>query len=80
MPSMVRILLALAVTSPRAMVRRLGARRWKRLHRLVYIAGVAAVFHFIMMVKADLREPLIYAAFLALLLGIRVYLRVRRGS
>ncbi|MDH5749928.1 MAG: sulfoxide reductase heme-binding subunit YedZ [Rhodospirillales bacterium] len=72
------ILLALAVTSPKAMVKRLGARSWKALHRLVYAASVGAVFHFAMMIKADLREPLIYAGILAVLLGFRAVTGLRR--
>ena len=67
------LLLPLALTSTDGMVRRLGGRRWVRLHRLVYAAGIGGVFHFFMMVKADLREPMIYAAVLAFLLGYRVY-------
>ena len=74
------LLLPLAATSTRGMVRRLGAKRWSRLHRLVYAAGVGGVFHFTMMVKADLREPLIYAAVLALLLGYRVVVAIRRRT
>ena len=67
-------LLLLTLTSTRRWMRRLG-RRWTQLHRLVYVAGVAGVIHFLWLVKADLREPLIYAAILALLLGARVWLR-----
>jgi sulfoxide reductase heme-binding subunit YedZ len=66
------ILLALAVTSPKAAIRRLGTKRWRLLHRSVYIAGVGAVFHYWMMVKADLTQPIIHAAILFLLLGYRV--------
>lgn len=66
------LLVPLAVTSTNAMVRRLGARRWRLLHRLVYVVGVLGVVHFTMMVKADVREPLIYAAILAALLGWRL--------
>jgi sulfoxide reductase heme-binding subunit YedZ len=65
-------LVPLALTSTRGWIRRLGARRWLALHRLVYAAGLAAVVHFLWLVKADLREPLIYAAALALLLAARV--------
>ncbi len=72
------ILLALAVTSPKAMVKRLGAKRWKALHRLAYAAGIGAVFHYAMMIKADLREPLIYAGILAVLLAWRVAARIKR--
>jgi sulfoxide reductase heme-binding subunit YedZ len=65
-------LLPLAATSTRAALRRLGGRRWLRLHRLAYVAGAAAVVHFLWLVKADLREPASYAAALALLLGLRL--------
>ena len=65
------LLLPLAVTSTRAMMRRLG-RRWQMLHRGVYAAAVVAVIHFVWLVKADLLEPLAYAAILALLLGYRL--------
>ncbi|HSQ70256.1 MAG TPA: protein-methionine-sulfoxide reductase heme-binding subunit MsrQ [Steroidobacteraceae bacterium] len=65
------MLLPLAVTSTKGWMRRLG-RRWQQLHRLVYPAAVLGVWHFWGQVKADWREPLIYALTLALLLGWRV--------
>jgi sulfoxide reductase heme-binding subunit YedZ len=65
------LLLPLAITSTNGWVRRLG-RRWKQLHRLVYPAAIIAVLHFLWLVKADLREPLIYAAILTVLLGWRL--------
>ena len=65
------LLLPLAVTSTNGMMRRLG-RRWKRLHRSIYLIAILGVLHFIWQVKADLREPLIYAGLLAILLGYRV--------
>src|SRR5512144_1644839 len=68
-------LLPLAATSTAGMVKRLGAKRWKRLHMLVYPAAALAVFRYFMMVKADVREPLIYAAVLAVLLGWRAMAR-----
>jgi methionine sulfoxide reductase heme-binding subunit len=61
----------LALTSTRAMVRRLG-RRWQMLHRVVYVTAVLGVLHFLWLVKADLFEPLIYASVLAVLLLARV--------
>jgi sulfoxide reductase heme-binding subunit YedZ len=73
------VLLALASTSTRAAARRLG-RRWKQLHRLVYIAGVGAVVHFYWLVKADVQEPLVYAAGLAVLLGLRSWWALRARS
>jgi sulfoxide reductase heme-binding subunit YedZ len=72
------MLVPLAATSTKGMVRRLGASRWLKLHRLVYVAGIAGVFHFTMMIKADLREPTAYAAILAVLLGYRVVKRKKR--
>lgn len=72
------MLIPLAATSTNAMIRRLGARRWQSLHRLVYLAGVGGIVHFLWLVKSDLREPLIYGAILAVLLGFRLWRRVRR--
>ena len=65
------LLLPLALTSTNGMMRRLG-RNWKRLHRSIYLIATLGVLHFIWLVKADLREPLIYAAILTLLLGYRI--------
>ncbi|MGH8287366.1 MAG: sulfite oxidase heme-binding subunit YedZ, partial [Steroidobacteraceae bacterium] len=75
----VLILIPLAVTSTNRMMRRLG-RRWQKLHRLVYAAAILGVWHFYWQVKADIREPLIYTALLAVLLGYRLYVpwRARR--
>ena len=66
------LLVPLAATSTNAMVRRLGGRRWRRLHRLAYVAAIGGVVHFWWLVKADVREPLIYAAVLALLFVLRL--------
>ncbi len=70
-------MLPLAVTSANAMVRRLGAKRWIALHRLVYLVAPLAVLHFWWMVKRDLTEPIIYAMVLAGLLGARLVWRAR---
>jgi sulfoxide reductase heme-binding subunit YedZ len=64
------LLIPLAVTSTNAMMRRLG-RRWQKLHRLIYVIAVLGVWHFYWQVKRDVREPLVYAGILALLLGYR---------
>jgi sulfoxide reductase heme-binding subunit YedZ len=66
------ILLALAVTSNRLSIRKLG-RRWQSLHRLVYVAGIGAVIHFWWLVKADITEPRRWAVAIGLLLGFRVW-------
>jgi sulfoxide reductase heme-binding subunit YedZ len=62
----------LAITSNKAMMQRLR-ERWKKLHQLVYLIAVLGVVHFWWLVKKDIREPLMYALVLALLLGIRIY-------
>lgn len=64
------LLIPLAMTSTKGMMRRLG-RRWKSLHRLVYLIGILGVIHFAWLVKADYREPIIYGLILCLLLGMR---------
>jgi methionine sulfoxide reductase heme-binding subunit len=61
----------LALTSTKGWIRRLG-RRWQTIHRLIYVATALAVVHFIWKVKSDLRDPLLYASVLAVLLGFRV--------
>ncbi len=66
------LLVPLAATSTNGMVRRLGGQRWRRLHRLVYPAAFAGVFHFLWLVKADTREPLIYLAILTGLMVLRL--------
>lgn len=65
-------MLPLAVTSTVGWIRRLGGRRWQRLHRLIYVAAVCGVVHFWWLVKADVREPLIYAGIIGALLAFRV--------
>ena len=65
------LLLPLALTSTAGSIRRLG-RRWTQLHRLAYLAGMTAVIHFWWVVKADFREPRMYAAALTVLLAFRV--------
>jgi sulfoxide reductase heme-binding subunit YedZ len=66
------MLLALAVTSPKAVLRRMGSRRWEALHRLIYVAAIGVVLHFYLSVKKDVSVPLQFAALLALVLGARL--------
>ncbi len=72
------LLIPLAVTSTKKMIRRLGGKRWQRLHRLVYAAGIGGVIHYLWLVKADTSRPLGYGALLALLLGFRLWFSVRQ--
>src|SRR2546430_10200552 len=66
------LLIPLAVTSTKGWIRRLGGRRWQRLHQLIYFSAIAGVIHYIWLVKADLRKPLRYAAILGALLAYRL--------
>ncbi len=75
------LLIPLAATSTNAMVRRLGAKRWQRLHRAVYVIATLGVLHFWWLVKKDIREPLIFGTLLGLLFLIRLlYLRRRLAA
>jgi methionine sulfoxide reductase heme-binding subunit len=64
------ILLALSITSTRAMQRRLG-KRWQKLHNWVYLAASLIALHYIWSVKSDIVQPVLYIAMLAVLLGLR---------
>jgi len=66
------VMVPLAVTSTNAMIKRLGGKRWRALHRLAYVAAIAGVIHYYMQVKADVRQPLAFASVLAILLGWRL--------
>jgi sulfoxide reductase heme-binding subunit YedZ len=68
------LLIPLAVTSTKDWVKRLGSR-WARLHRLVYVIATGGVLHFLWLVKADVREPVVYASILAVLLAYRAWRR-----
>jgi sulfoxide reductase heme-binding subunit YedZ len=72
------LLIPLAVTSTDGMIRRLGGKRWRRLHRLVYVIAIGGVVHFWWLVKKDITAPAADAAILAALLGFRVIDAVRR--
>jgi sulfoxide reductase heme-binding subunit YedZ len=74
------LLTPLAATSTNAMVKRLGARRWQWLHRLIYVIGILGVTHFLWLVKKDIREPLVFIVILACLLGTRLWWRWRESS
>jgi methionine sulfoxide reductase heme-binding subunit len=65
-------MLPLALTSTTGWIRRMGGKRWQKLHRLIYLSAAAGVVHFIWLVKADLRRPLTYGAVLAMLLAYRI--------
>ena len=65
----------LAVTSTNKMLKRLGGKRWNKLHKLIYVAGVAGVLHFWLLVKSDTRLPLTFGFVLLLLLAHRLFVK-----
>jgi methionine sulfoxide reductase heme-binding subunit len=67
------LMIPLAVTSTAGMIRRLGGKRWQKLHRLIYLTAIAGVIHFLWLVKSDIHRPLEYAAVMTILLGWRLY-------
>ena len=69
------LMLPLAITSTNKMVKRLGGKRWARLHRVVYVAAVLGVAHFWMLVKSDVRLPLTFAFIILFLLGYRLLVK-----
>ncbi len=73
------LLMPLAVTSTKKMQKRLG-RNWMKLHRLIYVAGLTALVHYFWLVKADYTEPLIYAAVISVLLGLRIVVYCRKRN
>lgn len=73
-------LLPLAITSTTGMIKRLGARRWKRLHRLAYVTGTLGVLHFVWLAKVGRTAPRWYAAVLVVLLGVRLVDVLRRRA
>lgn len=69
------LMVPLAVTSTNKMVKRLGGKRWAKLHRLVYLAAISGVAHFWMLVKSDIRLPLTFAFIILFLLGYRLLVK-----
>ena len=74
-------LVPLALTSTAGWIRRLGGKRWQRLHSLIYVTAIAAVVHYYWLVKSDIRLPMLYGTLVALLLAWRVVSRaIRNGA
>jgi sulfoxide reductase heme-binding subunit YedZ len=64
-------MIPLALTSTTGWIRRMGGKRWQLLHRLIYFSGIAGVVHYYWLVKSDIRLPVMYAAFVFVLLLYR---------
>jgi methionine sulfoxide reductase heme-binding subunit len=73
------LMIPLAITSTKKWISRLGGKQWQLLHRLTYVCAIAGVVHYLWLVKADLRRPLVYGFLLSILLGFRV-LRLLRSD
>jgi len=71
------LMIPLAITSTKKWISRLGGKRWQRLHQAIYLTGILGVIHYIWRLKTNIRNPLIYAAVLALLLGYRLWRKFR---
>jgi sulfoxide reductase heme-binding subunit YedZ len=71
------LMIPLALTSTNASIKRLGGKRWQMLHRLIYVTAIAGVIHFWMIVKSDIRYPVLFGLVLAGLLGYRLYVRYK---
>ena len=72
------MMVPLAVTSTNGMVKRLGGKRWQRLHRLIYLIAGLGVIHFYMLVKSDVFYPAIFGLVAAVLLIYRIYARQQK--
>lgn len=74
------LLMPLAITSTDGMIRRMGGKAWRGLHKLVYVIALLGVIHFWWLVKKDIREPIGFAVVLAVLLGLRVVWALRERN
>ena len=73
------LLLPLAITSTKGMIKRIGGKRWQKLHMLIYPISLLGVFHFYMMVRADFTRPSIYLAIILVLLGYRIWAKRKKS-
>ena len=67
------LMIPLAVTSTNGMIKRIGGKRWAKLHKLIYVIAIGGVIHFWMIVKSDIFYPVLFGLVLAILLGYRLY-------
>jgi len=75
------LMVPLAITSTKGMIRRLGGRNWNRLHKLIFVICILGVIHFWMAVKKDIEDPAMFAAIFAVLYGYRIWKwRKRRAA
>jgi len=73
------LMLPLAITSTTGWIRRIGGKRWRTLHRLVYFSAMAGVVHYYWLVKSDVRKPVMYGAIVGALLLLRVAMSIKEN-
>ena len=73
------LLIPLAVTSTKGWIRRMGGKRWQKVHRLIYVSAIAGVVHYYWLVKSDIRLPVMYGAIVSVLLVYRVVASLVKG-
>jgi sulfoxide reductase heme-binding subunit YedZ len=66
------LMIPLAITSTAGWIRRLGGRRWQRLHQLIYVIAILGVIHYAWLVKSDEHKPILYGTLVGLLLAYRL--------
>lgn len=71
------LLLPMAITSTKGWIKRLGAKRWKFLHKAIYVIAPLASVHYFMMAKGNQLAPKIYLGIVAVLLGLRIWFRIQ---
>ncbi len=74
------LMIPLAVTSTNAMIKRMGGKRWQKLHRLSYLIAILGVIHYYLIQKSDITYPVLFGIVLAVLLGFRIYNRFKPKS
>ena len=73
------LLIPLAVTSTKGMIKRLGGKRWQKLHMMLYFIAPLVILHFYMMIRADFSRPIIYGSIIAALLAYRYWWKKRNA-
>ena len=76
----IMLLVPLALTSSKVMIKRIGGRRWKKIHYLVYPIAILSSLHFFMMIRADFSRPIIYAGIIIILLAYRLFKHLDKAS
>lgn len=74
------LMVPLAITSTNAMIKKLGGKRWALLHRLTYVVAIGGAVHYYMIVKSDIRYPVLFGIIIAVLLGYRAWVALKKPA